>query len=236
MKHIILCFLLFSSPIVSVEHFHLPVEALTIAARYLPQDPLILEAGAYDGNETVAMAKFFPQASIHAFEPIPYLYNKLQKNAQQCPTQIHTYDYALSDKHEITTMYVSEEPDAPNIPSMSSSLLPPKEHLNYSTAQFKKEILVPAITIDAWAQQYAIEKVDFLWLDMQGYELPALKASSHILKTVKVILTEVEFVEAYAGQYLFNDVKIWLEQQGFTMVANNFGTYSWFGDALFVRI
>jgi len=74
-----------------------------------------------------------------------------------------------------------------------------------------------------------------MWLDMQGYELNALKACSAILKTVKVILTEVEFVEAYEGQYLFVEVKQWLEQQGFTMIARTAYPH-WFADALFVRL
>ena len=134
-------------------------------------------------------------------------------------------------------MYVSEEPNRPNIPSQSSSLLAPKDHLKYSSTQFKKEIEVQTITIDEWASQKGVDHIDLMWLDMQGYELNALKASPNILKTVKAILTEVEFVEAYKGQFQFKEVKEWLEGQGFTMVAENFGTYgNWFGDALFVRL
>ena len=42
-----------------------------------------------------------------------------------------------------------------------------------------------------------VKNVDFLWLDMQGYELPALKSASKLLKNVKVIYAEACFVEAY---------------------------------------
>jgi len=73
-----------------------------------------------------------------------------------------------------------------------------------------------------------------MWLDMQGYELNALMAAPGILSTVRVIVTEVEFVEAYEGQYLFDDIKLFLENRGFKflgLVAN----YGWCGDALFVR-
>jgi len=89
-------------------------------------------------------------------------------------------------------------------------------------------------TFDAWAKDHAVDHIDFMWLDMQGYELHALKASPNILKTVKVILTEVEFVEAYEGQYLSYDIKDWLEKNGFVMIAQNISA-GWYGDMLFVR-
>ena len=73
-----------------------------------------------------------------------------------------------------------------------------------------------------------------MWLDLQGMEYEALKSSPKILATVKAILLEVEFVEAYKGQILFKDIKKWLESENFKMVALNHKP-TWFGDALFVR-
>lgn len=218
------------------KRFSMPIEVLKIVAPYLPPNPIILEAGSYDGTDTLEILKFFPQATIYAFEPIPYLYNLLDQKAKNHTGKVYTYQQALSDSIGTAKMYVSEETYAPGIPSMSSSLLAPKEHLTYSATEFKKEITVETTTLDAWAQQYGVNHIDFMWLDMQGYELNALKASPNILKTVKAILTEVEFVEAYAGQHLFKDVKEFLESNGFTMIANNFQPNGWFGDALFVRL
>jgi FkbM family methyltransferase len=217
-------------------HFQFPIEALRLAASYLPKNPIIIEAGSYDGTDCIEILRFFPKSTIYAFEPIPYLYKKLVAKAKRYPGRIYTSNKALSDSVGIADMYVSEEPGAPGIPSQSSSLLAPKDHLIYSGTLFKEKIEVQTTTIDAWAAEQGINRIDFMWLDMQGYELHALKASPNILKTVKVILTEVEHVEAYAGQYLFKDMKEWLESEGFTMIAENFGTFgNWFGDALFVR-
>jgi hypothetical protein len=78
-----------------------------------------------------------------------------------------------------------------------------------------------------------------LWLDMQGYELPAMKAAPKVLSKVSVIITELEFVEAYAGQPQYHEVKSWLESQGFVLVGGNFSfpkhPQQWFGDGIFVR-
>ena len=89
----------------------------------------------------------------------------------------------------------------------------------------------------------SVSKVDMLWLDLQGYELPVLKASPNVLKTVNVICLEVEFVEAYQGQALYDEIKVWLEQNNFELYAANFKKPKvsandhecWFGDALFVK-
>jgi hypothetical protein len=132
-------------------------------------------------------------------------------------------------------MYVSEFKNGPNFPSQSSSLLEPKEHLHYSPhVVFPKTVIVPITTFDHWAQENSIDHIDFMLLDMQGYELNALMASPNIVRTVKVILTEIEFVEAYKNQFLFDEIKHWLEGQGFVMIAKS-DIYGWCGDALFVR-
>ena len=72
---------------------------------------------------------------------------------------------------------------------------------------------------------------------MQGHALSVLKASSHILQTVKAIYTEVGFVEAYEGQPQYEQVKAWLEEQGFEEVGRDFeDQQQWFfGNMLFAK-
>jgi len=80
-----------------------------------------------------------------------------------------------------------------------------------------------------------VDRIDFLWLDMQGYEPLMLQSSKKILKTVKVIYTEVNHKELYKGAILYPEFKQWLEKQGFTLVKTCFPFEDW-GDALFVRL
>ncbi|MBS0605190.1 MAG: FkbM family methyltransferase [Verrucomicrobia bacterium] len=88
-----------------------------------------------------------------------------------------------------------------------------------------------------WANDEGVDHVDFLWLDMQGFELDMIKASE-LAKNARAIWMEVEFVEAYAGQYLFYDVLSWMEANGFQLAATNFNLdrpNAWSADALFVK-
>lgn len=212
-------------------------EALLHIQKYLPSNPIIIEAGAFDGTETKKMAALWPQGQVHSFEPVPELFARLKKNTQNLPN-VHCYEIALSDSTGFATLYISEKPQKPGIPSQANSLLKPKERLKLSPIIFPKTIEVTTITVDDWAQKYNISHVDFLWLDMQGYELNVLKTAPKVLAQVRVIYIEVEFIEAYEGQYQYPEVKQWLEQQGFVMIGKDFDEASpqwFFGNALFIR-
>ncbi len=200
-------------------------KVLSIAAKYLPVNPVIVEAGAFDGKDTQLMAQFFPQGIIHTFEPDPDNYAQLQKKI----TQFHNvkcHQLALSDNNGMALFHRSLDPENSNN-RQSGSLLAPKEHLKSFAITFNEKISIPTTTLESWAHKNIVDHIDFLWLDMQGVELNALKVSTDLLKKVKVIYTEVEFLEAYEGQYQYKDVVSWLENQGFTLIAKDF-----FGDGL----
>jgi len=209
---------------------------MPIVKPYLPNNPIIIEAGAFNGHESILFAKTWPQATIYSFEPVPQIFELLQNNTKNF-SQIHCFQLALSNKNGCAPFVVSEEKNRPNIPSAAGSLLIPKEHWKNSSTLFNKMIVVPTIILDDWAKKNDISNVDFLWLDTQGTELDILKSSPGILATVKVIYIEVEFIEAYAGQPLYSDIKKFLEAQGFKVIARDFDDppKHWYGNVVFVR-
>src|SRR6266487_2479433 len=48
-------------------------------ARRLPARPVIVEAGAHNGSDTVVLARLRPGAFVHAFEPVPRLFQELTR-------------------------------------------------------------------------------------------------------------------------------------------------------------
>lgn len=227
-----------SSAPVPYYYFGMPSDCLSIASRFLPANPVVVVGGAFNGRESCAIANFWPKGHVHAFEPVKQIYEVLVANTKSMQN-ISTYRMALGNQVGSQLIYLSTEYEDLSHISMSSSLLPPKEHLLYSGTLFQGGELVAVTTLDAWAKEKGIDKVDMLWLDMQGFELPALKEGMRVLSKVSVILTELEFVEAYENQPLYREVKSWLEDQGFVLIAGNFtfpkASNQWFGDGVFVR-
>ncbi len=213
-----------------------PHEALDIIKPYIPQNPIIVEAGAYIGSDSIKFTKEWPLVDVHSFEPVPQLFQLLEKETDRF-NNIHCYPYALSNKDDIAFFYVAEKPKNPNRPTQAGSLLAPKERLKYSSITFPHTIEVPTITLDSWAKKYHIPHIDLLWLDMQGAELSVLKASKQILKTVTAIFTEVSFIESYEKIPQVDEVTNWLESHGFRLVGQDYdpATSHFFGNRLFVK-
>lgn len=202
---------------------------------YLPYNPLIVEAGAFNGNDTIRLAQQWPEGHIYAFEPVPYLYEQLLHNSKPYPN-IHCHQLALSNHNGIAPFYVAEKQKHPGRPSQAGSLLPPKEKV-HPFMVFPSIIKVPTATLESWAYSHAITHVDCVWLDTQGYELAILQSAGTLLKNITVIYSEVSFIERYKGQPSYQTVKAWLESHGFTEIGRDFTntTDSLFGNVLYVR-
>lgn len=214
---------LFAQPIIGDEFKDLIV-------LFLPENAVVLEAGAHVGSDTIEMAVLWPKATIYAFEPVPEIFNDLVQNTAYFPN-VHRYPVALSDKSGRATFYVSSGDS-----DQAGSLLKPNDHLKYHPGVlFTKTIEVDCVNLDEWAQKNNVDHIDFMWLDMQGAELMVLKAAPKILRTVKMIVTEVNFYETYAGCPLYPEVKKWFESQGFIVATEVSSIYVDFGDVLFVR-
>lgn len=200
-----------------------------IIAKYLPKKPIIVEAGAHLGFDTVQLAQYFPDGEVHAFEPVPELFLQLSERVRHYKN-VHCYPYALSQQTGYAMMYVSS-----GISDASSSLLPPKTHLDdHPEVLFNTTIIVTCITLDDWAKNNNIENVDLLWLDMQGHELSAVKAGQELLKNVQAIYTEVNLKEGYEGAPLYGEYKEWLGEHKFEVELEEI-PWEDAGNVLFVR-
>lgn len=230
--------------------FHNPnsIEIINYVKQFLPINPIILECGAWNGEDTLKFIQAWPSGKIYSFEPIPEHFKTLSDKFQHL-SNIKLFQLALADKNGEMNFYVSDFHNN-GYPGASSSLLPPKEHLKFDHyVTFNKKINVKTITLDDWVKSENLSQIDFMWLDMQGYELNMLK-NSEMLKNTKLIYMEVEFVEAYENQYLYPEIKNFMEDKGFILMAIDFdekialeadkyikpgNSYPYYGNALFLN-
>jgi FkbM family methyltransferase len=202
---------------------------LVTIAGHLPPDPVIVEAGAHVGRDTVRMAHLWPGGRIHAFEPLPKVFDMLRRNTRGLPNVL-TYRLALGPASGTAALYVSGGSS-----DGSSSLLPPKKHLDYHPeVSFEERLDVETITLDDWAARESIPRVDLLWLDLQGIEPLVLRSGERTLAGASAVHTEVNLVENYEGAILYGELRSWLAERGFEVAAEDL-RWEDGGDVLFLR-
>ena len=197
--------------------------------KFIPNDPVIIEAGAHVGSDTIEMAKLWPKGHIYAFECIPHLFEKLYETTKKYKN-VKCCQMAIGEQNGSAEIFVSSGSS-----DGSSSLMPPHEHLTeHPDVHFAQKMLVQTTTIDQWASENNIKNVDLLWLDMQGYELVALKSSPHILSTVRAVYSEVNLKELYKGAPLYPEFRQWMKSHGFEVVREELA-WEDAGNVLFVN-
>ncbi len=200
---------------------------------YLPSNPVIVEAGAHYGDDTLRFIEKWPDSTIYSFEPNPHAYHELCENTQDNP-QVHRIPYALGTQIEMVPFHVCHgtEGNQPELYEGASSLLESSDamRIHYQGPQ----ILVPCTTLDHWCNVTQVKSIDLLWLDLEGMELQVLKNSQEILKTVRALFIEINFYPFRKEMTLFYDLKAFLEMNGFRLLAQ------WYdpglqGNAIFVN-
>ena len=86
------------------------------------------------------------------------------------------------------------------------------------------KINVDGIRLDTFINQHNIDKVDMLCIDLQGYELNAIKSLGDNLKNVKYIITECSIHTTYIDGANFKELNNYLNQYNFKyIISNKFG-------------
>jgi FkbM family methyltransferase len=197
-------------------------------AQFLPKNPIIIDAGAHKGRDTLEFIAQWPLCTVHAFEPVPALFEVLKTRTAEIKN-VHVYPFALSEKMSIQTFYLSDHKK-----NAVSSLLEPDQIKQQLPAVQFNHVNVQTITLDDWAIQCNISTVDLIWLDVQGAELAVFKGATELLQSVKAIHCEVSLVERYKNQPLYPEIKAFLATRGFTLQAEALYRQTW-GNSLFIK-
>lgn len=203
-----------------------------LIAKFLPDNPMVFEAGGHYGYDTVRFAKKWPQGIIISFEPNPHAFTKLLEATKNLDN-VCARNLAVNNYNGIAVLNVCYGTNGDNpIFEGASSLLEPSEwmQIHYQGPKFE----VPCVVLDDWCQENDIDHIDFMWLDLEGLELQVLKSSPKILTKVKVIYTETNFLEFRKGMTQYKDLKDFLESSGFQMLSHWYAE-GFQGNAIFVK-
>lgn len=176
----------------------------------------ILDLGANKGQFSLVVRRWWPDAEIHAFEPLAEPAATYEKIFRE-DSRVHLHRIAAGSRSGAAEIHISRRMD-------SSSLLP------ISSVQ---EDMFPG-TDEVGQRTIIVERVDdvlscadlrspiIVKLDIQGFELIALQGMPKLLERVDHIYLEVSFVPLYEGQALAHDIVTFLSAAGFRFA----GVYS----------
>jgi len=188
-------------------------------------ESVFVEAGSASGTDTLWFSSQFPKGKIFAFEPLDVSYYRTVKRVGGC-SNVEVHNVALGLKESNEELYVSSN-------RVSSSLLKPTGHIKFHPKiRFEKKTIVKTINLDHFFRDKNIEEVDFMWLDMQGYEHTVLSHSPETLAKTKYLYTEVSLKEMYENSILYDEFKSWLKEKGFE-VLHEFLYWEDMGNVLF---
>lgn len=134
----------------------------------------IIDVGANIGQFSNAALFFFPKATIVAFEPDKDVYEKFCKNINTEKSSVIIHNYGLGAKASTKTFYRTQL-------SGMSSFVSPETHNLVSQQKLRIKSL----------DSFAIEDIDLLKIDVEGYEYEVLSGASNTMQSSNYLLIEI---------------------------------------------
>ena len=179
---------------------------------------VVFDIGSLHALESVEFAKEFKNAKIFTFEAHPDSYEVCLLNTKNHPSvtvineAVNDFDGSCKfypmDKDKTITTWEDGNQGASSLYRANGSFDHIEKYVQY-------EIEVPCTRLDTFCQKNNLDKIDIIWMDLQGAELKALQSLGPLLETVQIIHTELEIKPMYEGQCLFDDVYNFLLDNGF---------------------
>lgn len=171
-------------------YFHCKSDSSDYVLNYLAKSEVILDIGANIGQTAFNMlqtqAKKGLSPIVYAFEPYPKTYQKLESNIRMNQTaRINAFNIGLSNQKGLLHM-------TQHSPSNSGGFR--------MTTDTQNTISVPVISLDEFVSEQQISRIDFIKIDVEGFELTVLEGAKQVIRQFKPILVFEYSVENILAQ------------------------------------
>jgi FkbM family methyltransferase len=141
------------------------IERRVLASRLRPGS-VVVDAGANIGIYSQFLSKCVgPDGKVHSFEPSPDNFRRL-RSATSGFSNVHANQLAVSDKTGESVLYISDKLNV--------------DHRAYPTeGETRRTLSIKSIRLDDYFKPG--ERVDFIKMDIQGFELQALRGAERVL-------------------------------------------------------
>lgn len=170
---------------------------------------MILDGGANIGQFARAAVETFPEAKVIAIEPLPDIAQRLRENLKDRP-QVQVKETALGSSDGILTFHRN----AYSLASSALSLLPEAATTFPGLAEVET-LEVPVTRIDSIFPGMELVSPFLIKLDLQGFELEALRGAQRTLRHTDFLLLEIAFQPLYDAEPRFEELLDYVRAAGF---------------------
>lgn len=165
----------------SIFRSHEPINT-QIISQLLKKGMTCLDIGGNIGYYVLLERKLVgDEGRIIVFEPSPRNFHYLKKNIElQNVTNISLYNFACGDKDGNATFFVNKKSNGCKV--IAEGVIPPDSSLGTLSE-------VPVRILDPFIESLNLDRIDFIRMDSEGYELHIFKGLTKTLEKFKPIIS-----------------------------------------------
>jgi FkbM family methyltransferase len=187
----------------------------------------VVDIGANRGQFALAARRRWPTARVISFEPLPKpaaVFRRVFKS----DNLVVLHEAAIGPRDEFGTMHITRRDDSSSLLAISSL----QGRIFPGRGEEVGTLRVRVAPLAVFVDDDQILEPALLKIDVQGYELEALRGCEPLLAKFERVYCECSFVELYKGQDLAGAVVGWLARRGYAMTGVFNATYDGYGRAI----
>ncbi|MDQ3607099.1 MAG: FkbM family methyltransferase [Gemmatimonadota bacterium] len=144
-------------------------------------DEVIFDVGANEGSISHRLSRNFPAQQIYAFEPVRETFARLSTHTATLPN-VHCFNFALGPESGTAEIRLHRKSDW-------NTLRSDVQHPGYEGEGSES---IEVRTIDEFLAEQKIDRIHFLKIDTEGYDLEVLKGGERALSQGRIGIIQVE--------------------------------------------
>ncbi|MBE7537022.1 MAG: FkbM family methyltransferase [Opitutaceae bacterium] len=189
-----------------------------------PRHPFacFVDVGANVGQTARQIRRHFPQAEIHAIEPIADTFSRLRENTRDMGIKVHQLALGAANGEAEVAGPLS------GVDSVMNSLAARNPAAPAGGSSTKAEC-VAVRTLETFCEESGITGIDYLKIDTEGFDLQVLKGAGAWIdeQRIPLVMAEVSMNPTNAFHVPFEEVKRHMEGRGYLVFALYEQTQEW---------